>query len=130
MKVTIITKKGLKVFLRQINTLEELSNGGLYRADWWDTTERIGSVKLKQILKTAAARYDKLVSTNNKAGALLETYLMQEGQIRKRLTHELKHAPKGTDLVTLADGIEAEERGDSPPIENTFIEFRDGIKAI
>jgi hypothetical protein len=130
MKVTIITKKNLKTFLRQINTLEELSNGGLYRADWWDTTERIGSVRLKRILKVAAARYDKLVSTNNKAGALLDTYLTQEGQIRKRLTHELKHAPKGTYLVALADGIEAEERGDSAPIEDTFKEFRNGIKAI
>lgn len=126
----MITKKDLKLFLRQINTLEELSEGGLYRGDWWETARNIRSRTLYRILKAAAARYDALTAADKRASLRLHEYLRQEGQIRKRLEHELKHAPKGTDLVTLADGIEAEERGNSQPIEKSFKEFRDQIKAI
>lgn len=128
--MAIITKKDLKLFLRQINTLEELSEGGLYRGGWWDTARNVKSRMLYRILKTAAARYDSLTTTNDRAGRALSEYLRQEGQIRNRLTHELKHAPKGTNLVALADGIEAEEKGDSQPIEESFKEFRDQIKVI
>lgn len=128
--MTIITKKDLKQFLRQINTLEEISEGSLHREGWWGAAQSVKSRKLYNILKAAAARYDALTATSNKASRALTKHLGQEGQIRNRQTHELKHAPKGTDLIALADGIEAEERGDSQPIEESFKEFRDQINAI
>lgn len=128
--MTIITKEDLKRFLRQINTLEEISEGSLHREGWWATAQNVKSRKLYNILKAAAARYDSLTATDNKASRALTEYVRQEDQIRKRLTHELKHAPKGTDLVALADGIKAEERGYSQPIDASFKEFRDQIKVI
>jgi hypothetical protein len=128
--MTTITKRDLNRFLRQINTLEELSEGGIYREDWWSTTRNVKSRVLYNILKAAAARYDALTATSNKGSRALTEYLKQEDKIRKRLLHELKHAPKGTDLVALANGIEAEERGDSQPIESSFKEFREGIRAV
>ena len=128
--MTVITKNDLKLFLRRINTLEELSEGSLYRRDWWDTARNVKSRVLYNILKAAAARYDSLTATNNKASRALTEYARQEDQIQKRFTHELKHAPKGTDIIALADGIEVEERGDSQPIDASFKEFRDQIKAI
>ena len=128
--MTAIAKRDLKQFLRQINTLEEISEGSIYRANWWDTTRNVKSRTLYRILRTAAARYDAMTATNNKASRELTKYIRQEGQIRNRKTHELKHAPKGTDLVALADGIETEEREGTKPIEASFKEFRDRIKAI
>lgn len=128
--MTVITKKNLKLFLRQINTLEELSEGGLYREDWWGTTRSVKSRVLYNILKAAAARYDSLTAANNKASDALTEYVRQENQIQNRLTHELKHAPKGTDLIALADEIEKEERKDAQPIEESFKGFRDQIKVI
>ena len=126
----MITKNDLKLFLRQVNTLEELSEGSLYRGDWWETTRNIRSRTLYRILKVAATRYDALTIASNGSSLALHEHLRQEGAISKRKTHELKHAPKGTDLVALADGIVTEERGNSQPIAESFKEFRDQIKSI
>lgn len=125
-----IAKRDLKTFLRQISTLEEISEGSMHREDWWETTRAIGSRALYKILRRTARRYDTLTTANNKADTALREYLRREGQIRNRVTHEMKHAPKGTDLIALADGIEAEERGDSGPIEESFKEFRDKIQHV
>lgn len=128
--MAMITKKDMKIFLRQVNTIEEISEGSLYREDWWDSTRNVRNRTLYNILKMAAARYDALVAADNKASRELIEYLRQEGRIRKRITHELKQAPKGTDIIALADGIETEERKGSQPIEESFREFREQIKVI